>query len=328
MSPEQAAGRAVDFQSDQFSLGSMLYEMATGKRAFDRDTTAETLTAIIREEPDPVVQYNPRSPAPLRWLIERCLAKDPNERFGSTRDLARDLASIRDHLSEASVTAQFQKWQPTPWWRRLPLLLAAAALLGAVGIGSFLAGRKTGVAAPPSFRQLTFQRGEIHTARFGPDGQTVLYAAAWEGRPVEVFASRVDTPESRRFGLPGSNLLAISPSGEMAISMGQRFVAPFIRSGTLARIGMTGGGTPRELLEDVQWADWSPDGANLVVVRDAGDLNVLEYPIGKVLAKTDGWIATRASPRRGTWWPSSTIPPGVTTGDRWPSWIVPGRRRR
>ena len=298
MSPEQAAGRAVDFQSDQFSLGSMLYEMATGKRAFDRDTTAETLTAIIREEPDPVVQSNPRTPAPLRWIVERCLSKDPDDRFGSTRDLARDLASIRDHLSEASVTAQFQKWQPTPWWRRLPLILAAAALLAAIGIGSFFAGRKTGVAAPPSFRQLTFQRGEIHTARFGPDGQTVLYAAAWEGRPVEVFASRVDSPESRHFGLPGSNLLAISPSGEMAISLAQRFVGPFIRSGTLARIGMTGGGTPRELLEEVQWADWSPDGANLAVVRHAGDLNVLEYPIGKVLNKTDGWMSNpRISPK-------------------------------
>jgi Tol biopolymer transport system component len=297
MSPEQAAGRTVEFQSDQFSLGSILYEMATGKRAFHRDTSAETLTAIIREEPDPIVQFNPRTPAPLRWIVERCLSKDPHERYGSTRDLARDLASLRDHLSEASVTAQFQKWQPIPLWKRLPVILGAAALLAAIGAGSFFAGRKAGTTPPPSFRQLTFQRGEIHSARFGPDGQTVLYAAAWEGRPVEIFASRVDSPESRRFGLAGANVLGISRSGEMAISLDQTFVAPFIRSGTLARIGMTGGGTPRELLESVQWADWSPDEAQLAVVRDVGDLNVLEYPIGTVLNRTDGWMShPRVSP--------------------------------
>ncbi|MBC8646940.1 MAG: hypothetical protein H7X85_07235, partial [Thermoanaerobaculia bacterium] len=107
----------------------------------------------------------------------------------------------------------------------------------------------------------------------------------------EVFASRADSPESRLFGLSGANVLAISPSGEMAISLHHRNVAPFIRSGTLARIGMTGGGTPRELLANVQWADWSPDQANFAVVRDVGDLNVLEYPIGKVLHKTDGWMS-------------------------------------
>ncbi|HEY3202306.1 MAG TPA: protein kinase [Thermoanaerobaculia bacterium] len=299
MSPEQAAGRPIDFRSDQFSFGSILYELATGKRAFERSTTAETLTAIIREEPAPVAQLNPKVPAPVRWLVERCLTKDPEDRFGTTKDLARDLASIRDHLSEApgEVTGQFAapaKPRPRVW----PILLGAA-LLAAVGVGAFAAGKRLGGAPPPSFRQLTFQRGEIYSARFAPDGQTVLYAAAWEGRPVEILVGRLESPESRPFGLKGADVFAISPSGEIAVSIGRRYGGPFIRTGTLARIGITGGGTPREVQEDVHWGDWSPDGANLAIVRDAGARNRLEYPIGKVIYETDGWVSNPRVSRGG-----------------------------
>ena len=102
MSPEQSSGRPLDFRSDQFSLGCVLYEMATGKRAFQRETVAETLTAIIREEPEPIGSLNARLPAPLCWIVERCLAKDPEERYASTRDLAQDLASVRDRFEEVS----------------------------------------------------------------------------------------------------------------------------------------------------------------------------------------------------------------------------------
>jgi eukaryotic-like serine/threonine-protein kinase len=99
MSPEQAGGGSVDFRSDQFALGAILYEMSTNRRAFQRKTGAETLVAIIREEPEPIGQLNPGVPAPLRWIVERCLAKDPEDRYASTKDLARDLKSVRDHLS-------------------------------------------------------------------------------------------------------------------------------------------------------------------------------------------------------------------------------------
>jgi serine/threonine protein kinase len=102
MSPEQALGRPADFRSDQFSFGSVLYEMVTGKQAFARASAPETMTAIIREEPEPVERAAPGVSVAFRWIVERCLAKDPDERYGSTRDLARDLARLRDGTSETS----------------------------------------------------------------------------------------------------------------------------------------------------------------------------------------------------------------------------------
>jgi predicted ATPase len=101
MSPEQASGRSVDFRSDQFSLGCVLYEMAAGKHAFRKETAAETLTAILRDEPEPLASVNARLPAPLCWIVERCLAKEPEERYASTRDLAQDLAAVRDRFLES-----------------------------------------------------------------------------------------------------------------------------------------------------------------------------------------------------------------------------------
>jgi Tol biopolymer transport system component/predicted Ser/Thr protein kinase len=299
MSPEQASGKTLDFRSDQFSFGSILYELSTGKRAFQRSTTAETLTAIIREEPEPVGAVNPRAPAPLRWIVERCLAKDPEERFGTTRDLARDLASIRDHLSDAVVVSgEAQAAAPVARRIRLWPFLLSAGILAAVALASFSLGRRAEKTQPPSFRQLTFRRGTISSARFAPDGQTVLYGASLEGKATEIFVSRPESPESRPFGMPGASVLAISKSGELALSLGQHIVAPFTTSGTLARMSVAGGAAPREILEDAQWADWAPDGLNLAIVRDVGGRNRLEFPIGKVLFETAGWIShPRISPR-------------------------------
>ena len=98
MSPEQAGGRRPDFRSDQFSFGLVLYEIVTGKRAFRRSTAAETMVAILREQPEPMGSLNPEAPPPLCWVVERCLAKEPEKRYFSTGDLARDLAAIRDRL--------------------------------------------------------------------------------------------------------------------------------------------------------------------------------------------------------------------------------------
>ncbi|MGO9262855.1 MAG: protein kinase domain-containing protein [Bryobacteraceae bacterium] len=105
MSPQQAAGERVDFRSDQFSFGVILYEMATGKRAFQRNSMMETLAAILRDEPESIGQLNPQIPPPLQWTVKRCLAKKAADRYSSTEDLVRDLAIVRDHLGEAAVEA-------------------------------------------------------------------------------------------------------------------------------------------------------------------------------------------------------------------------------
>jgi serine/threonine protein kinase len=241
MSPEQASGHPVDFRSDQFSFGSILYEMATGKRAFQKATGVETLSAIIRDEPEPVERANPRAPAPLRWIVERCLAKDPEERYASTRDLARDLRSIRDHLSETSILEPIET-RVRAGRRRRSLLagtVAGAALLAAV----FLAGRLLGRAgaANPTYQRLTFRRGMILNARFTPDGQSIAYGAAWEGNPAEVFLARPGSPESRSLGISSASLLAVSSAGELAILENPHYVIGWEMRGTLARVPLAGG---------------------------------------------------------------------------------------
>ncbi|MEX0881199.1 MAG: protein kinase [Thermoanaerobaculia bacterium] len=290
MSPEQASGRLVDFRSDQFSLGSILYEMATGQRAFQKNTGAETLTAIIRDEPEPVAQVNPRAPAPFRWIVERCLAKDPDERYASTRDLARDLKSVREHIGEVTSSASGGIAVAEPARRRsraLPLAIAGIVL---AALGGLLIGRRTAAVSQPSFQRLTFQRGTVVAGRFGPDGQTVYYSAAWEGAPPRIFSLRPGNPESSALPLPPANLLGISSNGEIAIQLEPRpAVSGFASIGTLARAPLSGG-APKELLPEVTYADWAPGGSELAVVQRASGKERLEFPVGKVLYETAGWI--------------------------------------
>ena len=121
MSPEQARGGHVDFRSDQFSFGLVLYEMATGRRAFSRDTPVQTLRAIIEDEPRSLGDVNPKTPIFLRWIVDRCLAKDPTQRYAATADLARDLRTLRDRLKESNSQPTVPTPCPTsvaPW--RLP----------------------------------------------------------------------------------------------------------------------------------------------------------------------------------------------------------------
>jgi Tol biopolymer transport system component len=150
---------------------------------------------------------------------------------------------------------------------------------------------------PPTYRQLTFRRGSIRSARFAPDGQTILYSAAWQGSPVDVFTARPEAPEARSMGLSRTQLVSVSSASEMAVLLNSKAISTWVNMGTLARAPLVGG-APREVLEHVQWADWSADGTNLVVVRDFGGRNRLEYPVGKPLYETGGWIGhPRVSPK-------------------------------
>jgi dipeptidyl aminopeptidase/acylaminoacyl peptidase/predicted Ser/Thr protein kinase len=290
MSPEQASGQPVDYRSDQFTLGAILYEMATGKRAFQRKTGAETLVAIIREEPEPLSQAAPKAPAPVRWIVERLLAKDPEERYASSKDLARDLKSVRDHLTETSLSGGLEAAEPAKARRRGWLAPALLALVLGAALGALLLAKLGGNAAPAiQFQQLTFQRGQVLSARFAPDGQTIVYSAAWEGRPPEIFTTRPDSAESRSLGLTGAIVLAVSSAGEVAVSLNRHFIIGYEATGTLARVPLAGG-SPREVLESAQDVDWSPDGKEMAVCRFVGNRSRLEYPIGKVLYEAAKWV--------------------------------------
>ena len=285
MSPEQASGEPVDYRSDQFSLGSVLYEMLTGKKPFLRKTAAETMSAIIREEPESATRLRPDLPLPVRWILDRCMAKDRDERYASTRDLARDFAGLRDHLSEATSGGETLQASPPRRRSRLRWIAAGLALAAVAGLAGWIAARSFFAPEPaaPSFRRLTFQRVLLGNARFAPDGQTVVYGAnnaMNPTKPATLYLTRLDSPESKPFEFPG-DILSISKSADLAIFRAGQSVG----YGTLEVVAMTGG-RPRSLVENVSWAgaDWDPSGKQLAVVRHVDGEDRLEFPVGTVLA--------------------------------------------
>jgi len=311
MSPEQAMGEELDGRTDLFSLGIVLYEMATGHPAFSGVTTAAVFDAILHRTPAAPRKANPQLPPRLEEILDKALEKDPKLRYQSASDLRVDLQRLkRESDSQAATRATETESQGTSSVGALStkpratknkwIPIAAASVLAlALSAAAYWQGKREGLAAsitPPTYRQLTFRGGTIRMARFAPDGKTIVYSAAWEGNPVELYTTRPESPESRPFGLAKAEVLSVSKDGEMAVLLNSHNVDPYINVGTLGRVPL-GGGAPREVLEDVQWADWSPDGSNFAVVRDLAGKSRLEYPIGKVLYQTGGWIShPRISP--------------------------------
>jgi hypothetical protein len=291
MSPEQASGHPVDFRSDQFAFGSMLHEMATGKQPFRRASAVQTLAAIVQDDPEPIATSASKIPAPLRWTIDRLLAKEPKDRYTSTDDLARELAGLRLHLSEVSGSGETPVSPARNRAKLRRLALVALVLAGCIA-GGILVGRRTVKLSPPLFQRLTYRRGNIGQARFAPDGQTVVYGASWDNRPVEVFTTRLDSPESRSFGILDLGLYSVSSLGEMAVYWTPGRKGPWL----FARMPLAGG-TPRAMAEDLGPADWSPDGTQLAAIRHVGSRSQLEYPIGKVLYKGTSIWYLRVSPK-------------------------------
>jgi eukaryotic-like serine/threonine-protein kinase len=291
MSPEQVRGITVDHRSDIFAFGAVFFEMLTGTRAFRRDTAAETMTAILKEDPPELTELNRNISPALERIVRHCLEKNPDQRFQSARDLAFNLEA----LSQFSSTSVGRIAKPTAVQRvkRFQWLIALLLVTFAAALG-YLVGHKGKTSSEVTYHQLTFRKGTVLSARFAPDNRTVIYSAAWSGKDPELFSTRQDSIESRPVGLDQVALLAISSQGEIAVSLKPTTLPGFFGSlGTLGRTPLTGGTAPREILENVQWSDWSPDGSNLLVVRTVGNENRIEYPIGKVVYKValPAWIS-------------------------------------
>jgi len=303
MSPEQVRGQVTDHRSDIFSFGLILYEMIRGEKAFQRETLAETMTAILKEEPDDLADTNPGLDPSLERIVRRCLEKKPEHRFQSTADLSFALDSLSaprtssgSNLTSAVLPLETEKVK-SGILSRVPIILGGLALLALGLVAGFFAYGRLRPVTPPSYQQLTFRRGLVSHARFSPDGQTFIYSAAWNGQPLEIFSTRAGLNESQPLGLKDADLLDVSSSGELAVLVKRKFLGQMIYRGTLARVPMIGG-TPREVAEDIQEADWSPDGKDLAVVRYVDGKNRLEYPVGKVLYETEGYISyPRISPK-------------------------------
>jgi serine/threonine protein kinase len=290
MSPEQIRNGPVDYRSDIFSFGAILFEMFSGKPAFRGSTSADTLSAILRDEPQEVSETQTTMPVPIRRVVRHCLEKDPERRYQSTNDLAFDLEELSGLKYEASAgpSAAAEK-KKTVW------LALGAAVLAVVAIAALLARPKTGL--PPVYQRLTFLRGTVWSARFAPDAQTVLYSASWNGMPMSIFTTSPQGLESRSTGLEDAQILAVSSSGQMAILVKRSYLSHHLSLGTLAQVPVLGG-TPRELLDDVQQADWAPNGTDLAVIRQVAGQNRLEFPAGKLLYQPSGWASdARVSPK-------------------------------
>src|SRR5215471_2515819 len=246
MSPEQVKGKPADARSDIFSFGAILYEMLSGNRAFRGDSAAETMSAILREEPPDLSTTNQSIAPGLERIVRHCLEKNPEQRFHSAHDLAFDLEALSGTSGQAAAAPTPSSTRRRRW--ALPAAIVAVALVVA---GAYLLGRRQGTPSRTlgdSFTQLTFGQQPIFNPRFAPDGKTVVYSAAPTGNTPEIFSLRLDFPGTSPRGLKGEHLLAISSRGELAVLTRARYVAHSFFQGTLARMPLEGG-APREILD-------------------------------------------------------------------------------
>jgi dipeptidyl aminopeptidase/acylaminoacyl peptidase len=289
MSPEQARGRSVDHRSDLFSLGVVLHEMLGGASPFRRETAAETIVAILKEEPGTLAAAATQGMPGLRPILARCLAKDPEERFQSAADLDFVLRqALGSADSVGSPRARGTRLQRSRVMAGLVVLALAAAA------AALLVGRRS-APEPPSFRQLTARTGVVTSARFSSDGQSVFFSGTWGGDGMETLEQRLDELESRALALPPGRVVGAA-AGELAILSTPSPEWTNLVKSTLVRVPARGAGA-RVVAEGVRCADWARDGSTFAIVRQDGGVDRLEYPPGRALYTSPGTLSElRISP--------------------------------
>ncbi len=285
VSPEQVRGEATDHRSDIFAFGTVLYEMVSGRQAFKADTSVQTLTAILQEDPPEFAATHIQVPPALERLIFHCLEKEPLRRFQSMQDLAYDLQNLTTTSAAPSLA---------PWNRAatkggaMRLLGLGAMAMVLVGVGLWAANRlHLGGPAPlPSFLRLSFVPGTVEAARFGPDGRTVFFSQRVAGGRPELFVIHPGATEPKALGIQDALLLGVSPTNELAFLRAPRFRHGGRYQGLLAR-APGGGGAQRELMENVAEAAWDGEGMATLSVDSSVQFH-LEFPAGKQLL-TGSW---------------------------------------
>ena len=275
MAPEQVEGKATDARTDIFALGAVLFEMLTGRRAFDSGSPVRTMTAILDEDPPAVSSLRTEVPVAIDRVVRKCLAKEPEARWQSARDLADELTWLREIARAAGPASDAAQGWARRWVIAGGLIVLALAAL-AVASRALL----TTPPAPLAFTRLTFQRGTISSARFSPDGRTIVYSASWEGKPSDVFMTATGSPESRALGLPGVELLDVSSTGELAM----------LRPGGILTVApLTGARAPRDIADRVTAAEWGPNGAAIAAIRrwdPQRSFTPLEFPLGEAFGRS------------------------------------------
>ncbi len=274
MSPEQIRGETVDHRTDIFSLGVTLYEMLAGQRAFSSQSSADVMTATLRDDP-PVLPTS--LPPEVRRIVDRCLAKDPARRYQSAADLAFALQPAATSAStgearSSKVSQQFVK------------IAAAAGLLTLAVVGGWFWRSFSRAPVHLAFQRLTFRDGYIDRALFQPDGAEFTYTAKLSGEPLQTFSGRIGDPQIRELPLaPGARLTALSPSGELAIGISSDDLVGTLGQPMLLARAPSEGGPHREIADRIVTADWAPDGSSMALVRRMDRADRVEYPIGHKL---------------------------------------------
>ena len=332
MSPEQARGLNVDLRTDIFSLGTLIHEMVTGRPPFEGETTSDIIAALIKDEPESMRSTVPEVSREFEEVVKKALAKDLGRRYQTIAEFLSDLQVLKDQiklnalertnsdgsrlsLNESAHTrtttpASFRRTDPEAQQQTKRVtkntslkwtIPVTVGLMLLVGIAVVLSLNRRNI--PSSLRltqaprQLTNRDGFISASRFAPDGKGIIYSAGFDGKPVELFFTDVDGSPSRSAGLQSTALKSVSRSGKIAVLFDFELNWSDGYNGTLA-ILPPDGGKPEIIADGIDDAAFAPDGNTFAIFRSVMGEQQLEYPIGKALYKSDGWMTyPRFSPK-------------------------------